>query len=91
VNIISAETRPLTVPSGNPDSSAIRDRPQEHAQPSSCVPGPSGGDEDALNSKSNTTSEAKSTLLGVKESAHGFLPLKSIAGGLYLVLDSCEV
>jgi len=44
-----------------------------------------------LNLRSNTISEVKSTLLGVKESAHGFLPLKSVAGGLYLVMESCEV
>lgn len=91
MNAIRTDKSPLTVPSGNPDSSAIYHRVQEPAQPSNHVPGPCVGDEDVLNLKSNTTSEAKSSLLGVKESARGFPPLKFVAGGLCLVLDSCEV
>ena len=80
----SVATRPLTVPSGNSDSTAARHHVQEPAQLSSHVPGKS-------KLKSIATSTAKLFLRGVRESADAFPPLKSVAGGLCYILDNYEV
>ena len=41
--------------------------------------------------KATAASAAKLLLLGVRESADAFGPLKSVAGGLCFILDNCEV
>ena len=43
------------------------------------------------NLKSTALAEAKSVLHGVKESSNAYLPLKSIAERLCIILDNCEV
>ena len=40
---------------------------------------------------STTSAEEKLILRGVKESPNAYPPLRSIAEGLYVVLDDCEV
>jgi hypothetical protein len=41
--------------------------------------------------KSTASSSAKLLLLGVRDSADAFGPLKSVAGGLCFILENCEV
>ena len=41
--------------------------------------------------KATASSAAKLLLLGVRESADAFGPLKSVAGGLCFILENCEV
>jgi len=89
-NVMCAVTRPLTVPSGNLDSSAIRQRVQEPGQLQSYVlsSGVTGGEESNL--KSTVTSEAQYLPQGVNETP-SFPLLQSIAEGLRFILDNCEV
>ena len=47
--------------------------------------------ENKSNLKSLVFSGAQLILYGVKESADAFGPLKSVAGGLCFLLDSCQV
>jgi len=41
--------------------------------------------------KSAVSAPAKLLLRGVRDSADAFPPLKSVAGGLYFILENCEV
>ena len=41
--------------------------------------------------KATASSSARLILCGVRDSADAFGPLKSVAGGLYFILDNCEV
>ena len=86
-----AVTRPLTIPLGNLDRSAIPQRAQEAEKLPSHVRGSrvAGGEGSVL--KPIATSGAKFFLQGVNESPGGFPLLKSIAEGLCFVLDNCEV
>jgi len=43
------------------------------------------------NWKSTVSTTAKLLLRGVRDSADAFGPLKSVAGGLYFILENCEV
>jgi len=38
-----------------------------------------------------TPSAIMKLLCGVRDSTNGFSPLKAVAGGLYLILENCEV
>ena len=49
------------------------------------------GSESKLDWKTTTSSVAKLLLLGVRESADTFGPLKSVVGGLCFILENCEV
>ena len=81
----------MTVPSGDSDNPAIPKGDREPPQLSSHAPDPSVVDEDKPNLESTTTSTTKSLLRGVSESANAYLPLKTIAQGLCLILDNCKV
>ena len=48
-------------------------------------------DETKSNWKSTASATAKLLLRGVRDSADAFPPLKSVAGGLCFILESCEV
>ena len=48
-------------------------------------------DKTKLNWKSTASATAKLLLLGVRDSADAFAPLKSVAGGLCFILENCEV
>ena len=48
-------------------------------------------DETKSNWKSTASATAKLLLRGVRDSADAFGPLKSVAGGLCFILESCEV
>ena len=51
----------------------------------------SAGDGAKLGWKTATSSATKLLLLGVRDSADAFGPLKSVVGGLYFILENCEV
>ena len=51
----------------------------------------SAGGESKSDWKATASSAAKLLLLGVRESADAFGPLKSVAGGLCFILENCEV
>jgi len=54
--------------------------------------GPSAAaDENKSDWKSTATVSAKLLLRGVRDSADAFPPLKSVAGGLFFILENCEV
>ena len=76
--------RPLTVPPGNLNQSAIRHHDQEPALVSSNVI-------DTSSLKSSVDSAAKSTLRRIAESSKTYFPLKSVAKNLCFILDNCEV
>ena len=86
-----AVTRPLTIPLGNLDRSAIPQRAQEAEKLPSHVlsSGVAGGE--GPNLEPVATSGAMLFLQGVKETPGGFPLLKSIAECLCFVLGSCEV
>jgi hypothetical protein len=48
-------------------------------------------DENKSNWISAASATAKLLLRGVRDSADGFVPLKSVAGGLCFILENCEV
>ena len=89
-SVIWVATRSLTVPSGNSDGSAVQHRAREPAQLPSHVPSPSVAGKES-NLKFIAVSKAKLFLRGVKQSAHGFPPLKSVAEVLCFILNNCEV
>ena len=76
---------------GNANTTAIPDRvqgdprPDENAEPSAI------SNEKKLSWKSTAFATAKLLLRGVRDSADAFGPLKSVAGGLCFILESCEV
>jgi len=54
--------------------------------------GPSAvADENKSDWKSTMSVSAKLLLRGVRDSADAFPPLKSVAGGLFFILENCEV
>jgi hypothetical protein len=57
----------------------------ENAEPSAAA------NENKPGWKSTASSSAKLLLLGVRDSADAFGPLKSVAGGLCFILENCEV
>ena len=61
----------------NPDSESV--------EPSAAA------DENVSDWKSVVSSTAKLLLLGVRDSADAFGPLKAVAGGLCFILENCEV
>jgi len=60
-------------------------RPDESVEPSAAA------DKSKSNWKSTASATAKLLLRGVRDSADAFGPLKSVAGGLCFILESCEV
>jgi len=52
---------------------------------------PSTVDEGKSDWKATTSAAARLFLRGVRDSADAFGPLKSVAGGLYFILENCEV
>ncbi|KAF9646201.1 hypothetical protein BDM02DRAFT_3189069 [Thelephora ganbajun] len=75
-------------PDGGVDTSAVPDQVQEtlHSNQSE----QNAVDENKPTWKSTAYSTAKLLLLGVRESADTFGPLKSVAGGLCFILENCE-
>ena len=76
----------LITPSGNIDIT-VPDGAPEIPHPNEAELSPAAG-ETTLGSGSTVTVEL---LCAVRDSANGFGPLKSVAGGLYLVLGNCKV
>ena len=71
--------------------SILSKRQSKPTGPSNPTVGTSAGSESKSDWKTTTSSAAKLLLLGVRESADAFGPLKSVAGGLCFILDNCEV
>ena len=92
MKIFSPQPLCLIVPSDNADIFAIPGvpgdlRPNESAGPSAAA----NDSEKKSNWKSTASAMAKLLLRGVSDSADAFSPLKSVAGGLYFILENCEV
>jgi len=85
----SSQLSPLIVPSDNVDSSTLPDRGPEVTHSDESLEPSAAADEKESNSKSTTSATAE--LRGVRDSAHGFGPLKSVATSLCSILDNCEV
>ena len=83
----------LTVSSGDTDSSPVHSHFKQ--DPSAGEREPDVVDEsiyESISSWESTASATTKTFLDtVKESSDAFGPLKSLAGGLCFILDSCEV
>ena len=79
---------PATASLDNTDGPAVPDHAQQ-------VPTderePGAADGDTSNWKSAASATARSLLYTVKESSNAYAPLKSIAEGLYFILNNCEV
>jgi len=82
----SIQLLPLIVSLDNADDPAAPDQVQEALSPNQSEPNAAG--ENKWKTASATT---KILLRGVKESADAFPPLKSVAGGLYFILENWEV
>jgi hypothetical protein len=85
----------LIIPSDNADSAADTVTVPDFAVPDH-VPGENAdpnavANEKKSNWRSTASAGAKLLLRGVSESADGFGPLKSVAGGLRFILENCEV
>jgi len=80
---------PLIIPLDNPDDSAVSDQVQEVLSPNQSEP--NAADENKSNWKSTASATAKLLLHAVRESADAFPPLKAVAGGLFFILENCEV
>jgi len=82
---------PLNVSPDSGGDAVIPGHVQEVSGPDNNKPG-AAADKNKPNSKpSLASSAAKLFLQGVKESSDAFPPLKSVAGGLYFIMDNCEV
>jgi len=76
----------LITPSDNLDASVIPDLvPKANAGPNATA------NENKSNWSSTASAAAKLFLRGVRDSADAFSPLKSVAGGLCFILETCEV
>ena len=71
--------------------SILSKRQSKPTGPSNPTVETSAGSESKLDWKTTTSSAAKLLLLGVRESADAFGPLKSVAGGLCFILENCDV
>jgi len=71
-------------------ASVVSDHVQEFPQPGKGAKPRPAGDENKSGWKF-TASATVRLLCGVIDSTNGFGLLKSVAGGLYLVLENCEV
>ena len=89
-NSIQIITRSLIAPSGNSDSPSIC-HVQEPTQALNHILDSGGADEGKSSLKPTATPTAKLLLRGVKESVDASPPLKSVAEGLYYILDSSKV
>ena len=80
----------LIIPLGDADIPSVHGhtsqgvRPDKNAKPAS-----TNGEKSSW--KSVAFASAKLLLRGVRDSADAFGPLKSVAGGLYFILENCEV
>ena len=81
----------LTVLSCNTDSPDIPDRAPEDVRPNESTEPGAITNENKSNWKSTASASAKLLLLGVRDSADAFGPLKAVAGGLCFILENCEV
>jgi len=90
VGIVISATTSDRVSLGNVTASAVPDRAQEDPSPDEGTKPSPAVDENKLDWKSTMSSTTK-LLHGVRDSANGFGPLKSVAGGLCLILENCEV
>jgi hypothetical protein len=81
----------LIIHSDNVDTSTVPDHTPEGLRPNESAEPSTGVDEKKSNWKSTASATAKLLLLGVRDSADAFGPLKSVAGGLYFILENYEV
>ena len=79
----------LTIPSTNRVISTAQDHGKEVLHPNKDKPNTT--DEKKLDGKSTVSAMANLLLCGVRDSMDIFGPLKSVAWGLYFILDNCEV
>ena len=80
----------LIVSSGIIDDTAAPDHVQEAFGLNQSEP--NAAEENTFDQGKSTASvSAESLLRGVSESTDTFGPLKSVAGGLYFILENCEV
>ena len=90
-HVFSSRCDDLIISLDNVDTSTVPGsvpqdvRPNERAGPSAVK------NEKKSNWKSAASTGAKLLLLGVRDSADAFGPLKSVAGGLCFILENCEV
>ena len=80
----------LIVSSDNADTSTVPYHVPEVPHPDESVELGAAADDSELGQNSPVSSTAK-LLHGVKESMNAFVPLKSIAGHLYCILENCQV
>jgi hypothetical protein len=85
---------PVIVPDrffGDVDTSVVPDRVPDVLRPNESVEPSAATDKNRSNWKSTASAAGKVLLLGVRDSADAFGPLKSVAGGLCVILENCEV
>jgi len=84
-----------SLPQPEPDVVAGGGREREgsgsNVEGESIQPPGATADENKSDWKSTASASAKLLLRGVRDSADAFPPLKSVAGGLYFILNNCEV
>ena len=84
---LSFRLLPLIIPSDNVDTSTVPEHVPETLHPDNRVE-PSA--DNKLDRRSDVPATAK-LLRGVRDSMNAFGPLKSVAGGLCLILENCDV
>ena len=91
MNVVSSATpSDVTVPSGNAGASTVPNHLPEALHPDKVVKLSVATHEGDLNRRSALSATA-SLLHGVRDTTSGFVPLKSVAGTLCLILENCEV
>lgn len=86
-----SEPLPVTVSSGNTNSSLFPRRVREPAKSSTHELNPSVASEDTSNRKPTVSATTNAILRGVEGSPNAYPPLKSTARHLYVILDKCQV
>jgi len=86
---LSFQLSPLIIPSDNVDTSTVPERVPETLHPDDRIE-LSALTDNELGRRSAVLATAK-LLCGVRDSMNAFGPLKSVAGGLCLILENCDV
>ena len=81
---------PLIVSSDDADASTIPHHVPEVPHPDESVESGAAAD-DSIPGWESTTSATAKLLRGVRDAVNAFIPLKSIAGHLYSILENCQV
>ena len=82
---------PLIAPSVGTDASTVPDHGPEVLRPDESVEPSAAADKSESNWKSTVSATAKLLLRTVKEASDAFPPLKSVAGGLWAIIENFEV